>query len=342
MPGPGRPRPLEERGHRGLRLHGGTGARAEGLARWFDPLLLGLRPETPALIPYWIGAWAIKLAPAWITPDLAVRVVFALLLWGAFTRHLVRGVLLRPHARAQPVAFAFGGEARPTDYARAIADGAPDGADRLAGPGAAGPRDHAGAGTAVFHRRMFYGMAALPYRRIGPGIAMRWAWSAWRSAAPRRWPCLGAGCALFRRRAPAARAKPRRRRARLHAAAPRCRSWSPPAGRCAGRLARAWCSGDRPARQPNRQHGGGRTAQPGASLLMWFTWPAWPLALWTLWRWRRQLKARHVALPLWFVLVPLAAPAPPISRSARCCWPCPPWRPWPPSPCRPSGAAPPR
>jgi 4-amino-4-deoxy-L-arabinose transferase-like glycosyltransferase len=38
-------------------------------------------------------------------------------------------------------------------------------------------------------------------------------------------------------------------------------------------------------------------------LLLWFTWPAWPLALWTLWRWRRQLVSRHVALPLWFLLV---------------------------------------
>jgi 4-amino-4-deoxy-L-arabinose transferase-like glycosyltransferase len=37
--------------------------------------------------------------------------------------------------------------------------------------------------------------------------------------------------------------------------------------------------------------------------MLWFTWPAWPLALWTLWRWRRQLASRHVALPLWFALV---------------------------------------
>jgi 4-amino-4-deoxy-L-arabinose transferase-like glycosyltransferase len=38
-------------------------------------------------------------------------------------------------------------------------------------------------------------------------------------------------------------------------------------------------------------------------LLLWFTWPALPLALWTLWRWRRQLASRHVALPLWFAAV---------------------------------------
>ncbi|MDT4832594.1 hypothetical protein FQZ97_661570 [compost metagenome] len=44
-----------------------------------------------------------------------------------------------------------------------------------------------------------------------------------------------------------------------------------------------------------------------AKLLLWFTWPVWPLAIWTLWRWRRQWLERHVALPLWFALVPLAA-----------------------------------
>ena len=44
-----------------------------------------------------------------------------------------------------------------------------------------------------------------------------------------------------------------------------------------------------------------------AKLLIWFTWPTWPLAAWTLYRWRRQLTSRHVALPLWFALVGLAA-----------------------------------
>ena len=38
-------------------------------------------------------------------------------------------------------------------------------------------------------------------------------------------------------------------------------------------------------------------------LLLWFTWPAWPLALWTVWRWRRQWQQPHVALPLWAVLI---------------------------------------
>jgi hypothetical protein len=42
-------------------------------------------------------------------------------------------------------------------------------------------------------------------------------------------------------------------------------------------------------------------------LLLWFTWPVGPLAVWTVWRWRRQLASRHVALPLWFALVAVAS-----------------------------------
>ena len=44
-----------------------------------------------------------------------------------------------------------------------------------------------------------------------------------------------------------------------------------------------------------------------ARLLLWFCWPAWPLALWTVWRWRWQVRqmllgriSRHLALPLLF------------------------------------------
>ena len=36
-------------------------------------------------------------------------------------------------------------------------------------------------------------------------------------------------------------------------------------------------------------------------------WPAWPMALWTLWRWRRQWSHRHLSVPTATVLVALAA-----------------------------------
>jgi 4-amino-4-deoxy-L-arabinose transferase-like glycosyltransferase len=52
---------------------------------------------------------------------------------------------------------------------------------------------------------------------------------------------------------------------------------------------------------------GQREWQAALRLLLWFTWPAGPLAAWTVWRWRRQLRARHVALPLWFTVVAIVA-----------------------------------
>jgi hypothetical protein len=44
-----------------------------------------------------------------------------------------------------------------------------------------------------------------------------------------------------------------------------------------------------------------------AQLLVWFTWPAWPLAGWALIRWRKHISSRHVALPLWLLCVTLVA-----------------------------------
>lgn len=38
---------------------------------------------------------------------------------------------------------------------------------------------------------------------------------------------------------------------------------------------------------------------------LWFTWPAWPLAGWAVFAWRRQLRSLHIALPLAF-LVPIS------------------------------------
>jgi hypothetical protein len=44
-----------------------------------------------------------------------------------------------------------------------------------------------------------------------------------------------------------------------------------------------------------------------ARLLAWFMWPAWLLALWTLWRWRHHLLHRHISVPLGCAAVSLVA-----------------------------------
>lgn len=284
----------------------------EGIARWFDPLLFGLRPETPALLPYWIGAWAIKIAPGWVHPDLAVRIAFALLLWGAFTATWYAVYYLARTPRAQPVAFAFGGEARPTDYARAMADGALLALLACLGLLQLGHETTPALAQLFFAASLFYGIAALPYRRIGGLVALGiGALGMALSGAPALALILSGGCLLFlgweqhRRRAAEdveedaeGPAYPLYAFVAVLAIAALTATLSVALGLLQWHIVL-------PGSLPNASLGKDLRSQ--LKLLLWFTWPAWPLALWTLWRWRRQLTARHVALPFWFAVVPLAA-----------------------------------
>jgi hypothetical protein len=67
----------------------------------------------PALLPYWLGAWALQWAPAWVAPDFAARLPFLLMLAGTLAVTWYAVYDLARHPGAQPVAFAFGGEAAP-------------------------------------------------------------------------------------------------------------------------------------------------------------------------------------------------------------------------------------
>ena len=280
----------------------------EGIARWFDPLLLGLRPETPALIPYWIGAWSIKIAPSWVHPDLAVRIAFALLLWGTFTATWYAVYYLARTSRAQPVAFAFGGEARPTDYARAIADGGLLALIACLGLAQLGHETTPALAQLYFASHLFYGVAALPYRRIGPVIALLVGTIGMTlSGGPTVGLALAVGSALFiayeRRTADAASDESpgytRGALATMIAAALVAAALALGLGLLQWKIQ---LPGNHPSSTSVLSD-----VRSQAKLLVWFTWPVWPLAIWTLWRWRRQLTARHVALPFWFALVPLAA-----------------------------------
>jgi hypothetical protein len=95
-----------------------------GSANWLAPGLFGATDVQMALLPHWLGAAFIQAGPSWLSAAAASRAPFVLLLAGTLaatwyaTYHLAR----RPEI--QPVNFAFGGEAQPKDYARALADAA--------------------------------------------------------------------------------------------------------------------------------------------------------------------------------------------------------------------------
>jgi hypothetical protein len=267
---------------------------ASGRASWLAPTLLGQPPEFDALLPYWLGAWAMQLAPALVPADFAARIPYIVLLALTLAATWYAAFSLARSPRAQPVPFAFGGEAHPTDYARAMADGALLALIACLGLAQLSHETTPSLAQLGFTSLAFLGLAALPYRTG----------TAWATA------CLGlAGLALSG--APAMALLFGLGAAMLALA-------DPPAGqsRAAGAahalLVVLACIGVGLLtwwldlwRWRLDAGAGGRDWRGTGRLLVWFTWPAWPLALWTLWRWRRQLASRHVALPLWFVAVSL-------------------------------------
>ena len=271
---------------------------ALGHTSWLHPLLAGLPGDGDGLLHYWLGAWAIQALGAWLPVELAARVPFIGLLLLTLSATWYGVYYLARSPGAQPVAFAFGGEAQPADYARAMADG---GLLALIACLGLAQLSHETTGyltqlacTAL----LFYAGAALPWRMAWPLLAglagllglvlsgapsvavllgLGSAWLVWHSqdlTPGRRTTALALMLGLVLLAALLAQQMDLWRWRIVSADAP----WE-------------W--------------------QSLVRLVIWFSWPAWPLALWTLWRWRHLIASRHwhrhLWLPLWFVLVTMGA-----------------------------------
>jgi 4-amino-4-deoxy-L-arabinose transferase-like glycosyltransferase len=273
-------------------------------AHWLQPQLLGQVTGFDALMPYWLGAIAIKLF-TFLDPALAVRLPFVVLLALTLLATWYGTYYLARSPQAQPVAFAFGGEAHPVDYARAIAD-----AGLLALIASLGLAQFSHETTPAlaqlgFTALTFYALAASPYRWatqiFGPALGLLIGLAGLAlSGAPTLALLFGVGGVLVE--------ASHLRWGTLReddAARQRARQWLVLIA-VATVLVAALSSGLDLWRWRIELPGAGKDSlwadlHSLGRLLLWFTWPAWPLALWTLWRWRQQLSSRHVALPLWFV-----------------------------------------
>jgi hypothetical protein len=272
-----------------LTAFGLMASMAEGRTPWWQPTLGGVPADT-ALLPHWLGAAAISAASPWLDAAFAARVPFALLM--ALTLALVWYTTLhlaRTDA-AQPVAFAFGGEAEPVDYARAIADGAVLALMACLGLLQMG-HETTPELAQLFAVSLFgYALAAAPYRTLLSRLAVVAALPLLAgSGAPTLAVAMGLLGALVCQQS------------RLPAVRPFA-VWVLTALALAvllGQVLGAW----------KWRVLALQTADlPGlARLWLWFMWPLWPLALWTLWRWRRQLTHRHLSVPLVTVVVAFLA-----------------------------------
>ena len=272
---------------------------AQGRTPWLAPLLGGMPPETEGLLPYWLGAWAMQIAPSWLSAEMAVRIPFAALLALTLIATWYGVYYLARSPGAQPVAFAFGGEAPPLDYARAIADGA-----LLALIACLGLAQLSHETTSYLVQLsctalLFFAVAAMPHRTVAPAVALVVGLLGLTLAgAPALAAMLGVGSMALVVLAPGSNTD---------------RRWPWALGLLAVTLLAAWAAWALDLWRWRIVGGaaGGKEWQSLVRLLIWFGWPAWPLALWTLWRWRKQIVSRqghrHLLLPLGFTVVSIAA-----------------------------------
>ncbi len=257
---------------------------AQGHAPWWQPAIGGV-PAEGGPLPYWVGALAIKALP-FADAAFAARLPFALILMLTLMLVWYSCFHLACTEAAQPVAFAFGGEAQSTDYARALADGALLALMATLGLLQLGHETTPELLQLLASSLFLYGLAAAPFR---PEKA-RW-------AALVSLPVLAASGAPLVAMALAVVGAWLCNRSR-YASARALVKWLLLAGLLSSFSAwefNAW------AWRLN-------TATLSLSmlnLLAWFTWPAGPLAAWTVWRWRSHWQRRHILLPLVCALIPI-------------------------------------
>jgi len=269
-----------------LASFGFMAALARGESTWWAPALAGLPAPDGALLPYWLGAGSMLALPM-LDSALAARLPFIGLLALVLSLVWYASFHFARTEAAQPVAFAFGGEANTLDYARALADAALLALIASLGLLRIGHEASAALVQLTGAALWLYALAAAPYRArraqwviaLGllilalsgaPFVALLMAlaglvicqYSHFEGARRLRW-----GLAL----------------GMLAAAA-------------AAVLTHAWT-----------WRLGALQAANLTQLLLWFLWPSGALALWTLWRWRAHLGYRHIAVPMSLAAVGLLA-----------------------------------
>jgi 4-amino-4-deoxy-L-arabinose transferase-like glycosyltransferase len=263
---------------------------AQGKTPWLAPTVAGL-PADSALLPYWLGASFIQLLGPWIDPALAARIPFALLLVLVLALIWYTTFHLACTEAAQPLPFAFGGEAHPIDYARAIADGAVLALIATLGLLQLGHETTPELGQLASMALFLYALAASPFRGLQAKAALLTSLPALAaSGAPSIALGLAVAGTLICRNSSYSQ---------VRAFAP----WVVASGVAAVAVASAlgawgWRLG---------QYTQAIQLWSVMRLIGWFTWPALPLAAWTLWRWRQHLLNRHITIPLGALLVCLVA-----------------------------------
>lgn len=273
-----------------LIIFGYINALAQGNTSWLSPEMMGI-PAESGLLPYWIGAAFVKLLPFLNAPT-AARIPFALTLIAIFTLTWFACYYLARTESAQPIAFAFGGEAHPNDYARAIADGALLALMASLGLLQPGHETTPELMQIGFFCQFLFGFAIAPFKRWVASLSILIALPALAlSGAPVMALILGLIGGVM------------------------CINSEYINARKTGlfffagivlvcfitTFLHGWMDINIQIKEP------GKSLRHLLKNAVWFTWPIWPLTLWTLWQWRYLWRRRHISAPLLIIVIALCA-----------------------------------
>lgn len=262
-------------------------AIASGLSPWLDPAIAQI-PGPNNLLPYWLGAVFIKALGPWIGAPLAARIPFSLLLAGVLWMTRSACFSLAYTEAARPTAFAFGGEAKTEDYARALADGSLLALIAALGLLQLGHETTPELGQLLGSTMFLFGVSKASYRPWVSRVTVLFSLLCMSASGSPTMACaLGFLGFLICRLSGTLNLQ-------------RLQIWILASIAAASIYAFslhlwAWRWGET------------HVFSQVLRLLAWFTWPTWPLVLWTLWQWRHHWNRRHIALPFSGVLVGVVA-----------------------------------
>jgi 4-amino-4-deoxy-L-arabinose transferase-like glycosyltransferase len=273
---------------------------ADGAAHWLVPNVPGLPIAEAGWLPYWLGAVFIWALP-FLDPALASRIPLGLAMaltlvstWYA-TYHLARS------PGAQPVPFAFGGQASSKSYACAMADASLLALIASLGLAHMGHEFSLHPFATACVALLFWAFAKIAVLPTPQSLRLQWG-----MAAIAVLGLLSSGypgtavmlvfvslMGLLQPGQPAMQWRSVRQGA---------------LGLFIATLF-AYFIIDWPHDAIVQLRDGYSHIFRALKTVVWFAWPSWPLAIWAVWRWRAQHQSPHISIPTYWLIVLLAVGA---------------------------------
>lgn len=268
---------------------------AQGRAELFHLQMAQLTPELQGPLSYALGSVSIFVLDEWMAPDTAARIPFIAALLVAMIASWYGFYFTAKNPNAQPVTFAFGGEAKPEAYAKAMADAGL--MALIACLGLALP-SHETTPTAFqlcFTALLFCAASFIRIQIFWAVLLINISLIALTlSGAPFVATLLGLGIIFITSKQ--STSKPKYLTMLIFGLL---------LAICLATWAHLWQWRILSFEEAQVQWRG------LIRLLIWFTWPAWPLAAWTLWTWRHQWRIhlwhQHLVIPTFFSFVTVIA-----------------------------------